>query len=309
MFNRTSVNKNIASGFFGKLSGFPDFIKYNSAGKEILSIDTWIQEGLALAKLKMKNDWKNYYNILPKMNFIYPFTGTDNITVGSIVSSGDRSGRSYPFIMFSLINKCLIAESSQFLIPYDCKEIYLRFEKIISENLNAVDTANLKTGVENLSISIPDSVNISSDYKNFLSTFKLINLFELEEGKEILLSELFEKHIKIYDHFVSFSYKLSPDKHDDFIIVSLFVQLSQMIFKNINSIPAAFWYQVKENSGLVLISFTKPTAKDYVDLLLLNNSESGLEFKTGKSLIRENSFVKTSFTLTEFLNSVKTSLN
>lgn len=309
MFNRTSANKHIAAGFFGKLPGFPDFIKHNSAGKEILSIDTWIQEGLALAKLKIKNNWKNYYNNLPKMNFIYPFTGTDNIILGSIVSSGDKSGRSYPFIMFSLINKSLIAGSSQFLIPYDCKEIFFGFEKIISENLTAVDTANLKSSVENLSISIPDSVNISSDNKNFLSTFKLVNVFELEEDKEILISDLFEKHIKVFDHFISLEYKLYPDKQNEFFLIGFFVDLIKVIFKNHNSIPLVFWYQVKENSGSVLISFTKPTAKDFVDLLLLNTSENGLEFKTAKSLIRENSFIKTNFTLTDFLNSVKTSLN
>jgi len=59
---KTINNTNVSTGFFGKLPGFTDFIKYNAAGKEILSIDNWLQEGLALVKLKYKNDWKNYYN-------------------------------------------------------------------------------------------------------------------------------------------------------------------------------------------------------------------------------------------------------
>ena len=133
MFNSDSENKNIVTGYFGKLPGFPDFIKYNSAGKEIIVIDTWLQEGLALAKLKIKNDWKSYYNSLNKMNFIFPFTGTDNITIGNISSSNDKSGRSYPFIMFSLFNKNSITELSNYLIPYAFKEIFSGMNKILDE--------------------------------------------------------------------------------------------------------------------------------------------------------------------------------
>ena len=32
---RTINNSDVSTGFFGKLPGFTDFIKYNAAGKEI----------------------------------------------------------------------------------------------------------------------------------------------------------------------------------------------------------------------------------------------------------------------------------
>ena len=96
-------HNNLSIGFLGKLPQFSDFIKLNASSKEILVLDNWIQEGLALAKLKYKNDWHNYYNNCPKIYFIYPFTDTENILLGVIFPAKDRSGRNYPFIMFQYL--------------------------------------------------------------------------------------------------------------------------------------------------------------------------------------------------------------
>jgi type VI secretion system ImpM family protein len=319
MFNSNSGNnKNIVSGFFGKLPGFPDFIKYNSAGKEILAIDSWLQEGLALAKLKFKNDWKSYYNNLTKINFIYPFTGTDNITIGSISSSNDQSGRSYPFIMFSIINKSSITELSNFLIPYAFKEILFELDKIIAMNKMAEDTANLKHSIDNLRMQNLVTAYILSDYRKFLSGAKLSNMFELEEGNETSLNDLIEKHIKIYEHFVSISYKIISDQPDDFVLVCFCIQLLQKIFKNSNS-AAVFWFQCDDNSGLLFLSFTKPTPKDFVDLMLNNSSSNAQleiidehikrEYHSGKSLVKDGSTINNNVSLNEFLNVVETHLN
>jgi type VI secretion system ImpM family protein len=319
MFNSTSGNnKNIVSGFFGKLPGFPDFIKYNSAGKEILAIDTWLQEGLALAKLKFKNDWKSYYNNLTKINFIYPFTGTDNITIGKISSSNDKSGRSYPFIMFNLFNKNSISELSNFLIPYAFKEILFELDKIIAVNKMAEDTANLKHGIDNLRMQNLVPAYILSDYKKYLSGTKLLSVFELEEGNEASLNDLFEKHIKVYEHFVSLSYKINSDQTDDFVLICFCIQLLQKIFKNSN-LAAVFWFQYDDNSGLLFLSFTKPTPKDFIDLMLNNNSSNAQseiideyikrEYHNGKSLVKDGTTINNSISLSEFLNVVETHLN
>ena len=70
-----------------------------------------------------------------------------------------------------------------------------------------------------------------------------------------------------------------------------------------------------DNSGFLFLSFTKPTPKDFIDLLLSNrisetsNENIAMENQTGKSLVRDNSTINGSITLQEFLDSVKTYLN
>ena len=111
------------------------------------------------------------------------------------------------------------------------------------------------------------------------------------------------------------SYKRNPDQSDDFISTCFCVQLLQIVFKSINSTPIVFWYMLDDNSGFLFLSFTKPTPKDFIDLLLSNrisetsNENIAMENQTGKSLVRDNSTINGSITLQEFLDSVKTYLN
>ncbi len=315
MFNSNSGNKNIVTGFFGKLPGFPDFIKHNSAGKEILSIDAWIQEGLALAKTKIKNEWKNYYNNLPKMNFIYPHTGTENFLIGSLLPSSDKSGRSYPFILFSQFNKNLLNEFSNFLIPYALKDIYLKFNNTIDENIQTDDTTNIREGINNLTMQNLIPPHIASDYRNFLSSTELSNIFSSDKINEFSLTGLFEKNIKLFEHFISVSYKRNLNQKDDAIIICFCIQLLEKIFNNINSIPSVLWFNADEESGIFLLSFTKPTAKDFIDLLLSNNSadlyneNNEIENRTAKFLIQDNTTIDNKINLNEFLVLVESHLN
>jgi hypothetical protein len=156
---------------------------------------------------------------------------------------------------------------------------------------------------------------IASDYKNFLSGTKLLSVFELEEDYKVSLNDLFEKQIKVYEHFVSITYKRNPDEPDDFILICFCVQLLQIVLKNLNSTPVVFWYMLDDNSGLLFLSFTKPAPKDFIDLLFSNriSETSNVNIvtgnRTGKSFVRDNSIINGSITLQEFLDSVKTSLN
>ena len=117
------------------------------------TIDNWLQEGLALAKLKYKNEWKDFYNNTSSINFIYPFTGTDNTTIGVISPSNDKSGRSFPFIMFHNIKKNVNDDSSFYLIPSAYKEMSLILLVILLMiNKSTEDTSGLKSLTDNVKL-------------------------------------------------------------------------------------------------------------------------------------------------------------
>ena len=310
---KTINSQNVSTGFFGKLPGFTDFIKYNAAGKEILSIDNWLQEGLALAKLKYKNEWKNYYNNSLSLNFVYPFTGTDNTTIGVISPSNDKSGRSFPFIMFSNIKKNVNDSSSFYLIPSAHIEIFHLLEDIVAANKSTEDTFGLKSLIDNIKLSFVNDVLVANDYKKFISENKLSDVFDLDNENKFNLNDYFENKLKIFEHFICFSYTEYLNHSNNSFMISYYIQLLQKIFKYSDSTPGIFWTQLDDKSWLLFLIFTKPTPKDFIDLLIydrtsLMNSEED-KFQLRNSLFRNNSIISGNISLSEFLNSIRNYLN
>ncbi len=315
MLTDSSINiKNNITGFFGKLTGFADFIKYNASGKEILTIDSWLQEGLALAKLKYRNEWKSYYDKTAKINFIYPFTDTENITIGIMCPSYDKSGRSYPFLIFRNVGKK--ASEPYYLIPASYNKLFESFEEILEENKMVQDTANLKAVIDNLNHSGTGNPNFLSNYKNFILKTDLNNIFNVDKSEAIQLNDYLGKNIKNYQHLICIRFTSIEDQSENYSLISFYIQLIQILFKNQNSSPAAFWINFEDNSGLIFLTFSRPTPKDFIDLLLNSNNteidvnldeQSGLD--NGKYLVQDNLIIDYNLKLAEFLNYVRTHLN
>lgn len=315
MLNDNSTNtKNVTTGFFGKLTGFADFIKYNASGNEILTVDSWLQEGLALAKLKLKNEWKNYYDKISNINFIYPFTDTDNITIGIMCPSYDKSGRSFPFLLFRNIEKR--ANEPYYLIPSFYNRLFEGFEEILEVNKNIQDTANLKAVIDNLHQSLTINQSTLNDYKSFISKTDLNHIFGINENEAIQLNDYFEKNIKILQHLICIKYNSIGSQLDNYSLISFYIQLIQVLLKNQNSSPAVFWLDFDDNTGLIFFTFSRPTPKDFLDLLLNSNKTEAISdsteqssYSSGKYLIQDNLIINYNLKLTEFLNYIKTHLS
>ena len=320
METKTINNPNVSTGFFGKLPGFTDFIKYNAAGREILTIDNWLQEGLALAKLKYKNEWKNYYNNSLTLNFVYPFTGTDNTTIGVISPSNDKSGRSFPLIMFRNIKKNVNDGLSYYLIPTAHREIFQFLTDIIDENRLTEDTSSLKSLTDNLKLSDINNVLLADDYKKFISETKLCDVpCNSENENHFNLNDFFEDNLKIFEHFICYSYATDLNHSNNSFIICYYIQLLQKVFKNSDSTPGIFWTQLDDKSWLLFLIFTKPSPKDFIDLLFYNRAslitseenanDNKKEFHTGNSLFRNNSVISGNISLSELLNSIRNYIN
>jgi len=316
MFQETKNlnNPNISTGFFGKLPGFNDFIKYNAAGKEILTIDNWIQEGLALAKLKFKNEWKNHYDNLASINFVYPFTGTDSTTIGVIFPSNDKSGRSFPFLMFSNFKKNINVDLSFYLLPYTFKDLFYSFDEIVEANEMIEDTSGLRYVIDNLQLNESSNGLVISDYRKFISETKLCDVLDIENETQLNIKNLFKNNLKIFEHFICFNYRADLNQPNNSLMICYCINLLQKVFKNSDTQPGIFWMQLDDKSWLVYLTFNKPTPKDFIDLLFYNrtlfmNSEENSnerkkDFYSGDSLIHDNSIVNSSISLNEFLNSI-----
>lgn len=88
------------AGCFGKLPCQPDFVRHNARQREVMVLDQWVQQAVAMLTRRMAGGGEDLWKLVPAVNFI-TIGGDDERTLfGTMVPSRDRSGRSYPFVTF-----------------------------------------------------------------------------------------------------------------------------------------------------------------------------------------------------------------
>jgi len=307
----------ITTGYFGKLPKFADFVKYNASGDEILLIDNWIQEGIRLAKLKYKNNWKNYYNNTSSFYFIFPFTNTDKITIGIISPSNDKSGRSFPFIIFGIIKRDLIESSKVHLLPLNFKEYYESLNEILKSNSLKKDLSEMKSQTINLSnVTLPANSN-ENIYYNYLSNSLIENLYQKtsinsENDTEQTLNDLFRNRIEILEHSPAIKFNFNSVTDNDLLNICFYIQLLLKIFNRSNFFPAVFWNNRKENVLTLSLFFQKPTPLNFLDLIYFDNENSNDTMHEKKeeeylsqdlpSIFKKNLTIDYSHSLKEFID-------
>jgi hypothetical protein len=253
------------------------------------------------------------------LNFVYPFTGTDNTTIGVITPSSDKSGRSFPFLMFNNIKKNVNDSLSFHLIPSAHREIFDLLSDVVEVNKTVEDTSGLKSLIDNLKLSNVNDVLIENDYKKFISETRLCDIHVSENENQINLNGQFVDKLKIFEHFMCFSFTADLNLTHNSFIISFYIQLLQKIFKNSDSTPGIFWTQLDDKSWLLFLIFTKPSPKDFIDLLIYNSTslltlegnkqDDKKEFHSGNSLFRNNSAISANISLLEFLSSIRNYIN
>jgi len=307
----------ITTGYFGKLPKFADFVKYNASGDEILLIDNWIQEGIRLAKLKYKNNWKNYYNNTSSFYFIFPFTNTDKITIGIISPSNDKSGRSFPFIIFGIIKRDLIESSKVHLLPLNFKEYYESLNEILKSNSLKKDLSEMKSQTINLSnVTLPANSN-ENIYENYLSNSLVENLYQkisINSDNDTVQTviDLFRNRIEILEHSPGVNLNFNSGTDNDLLNICFYIQLLLKIFNRSNFFPAVFWNNRKENVLTLSLFFQKPTPLNFLDLIYFDNENSNDTMHEKKeeeylsqdlpSIFKKNLTIDYSHSLKEFID-------
>ncbi|WP_110657971.1 type VI secretion system-associated protein TagF [Salinicola halimionae] len=98
-------------GCFGKIPAKADFVGVNAAGAVIQELDQWLQS--ALVQFLDHEDWMHRFDALPVCFFHYHARNGSDV-MGAMISSGDASGRRYPFFIFQMLK----TEGRQSVLPY-----------------------------------------------------------------------------------------------------------------------------------------------------------------------------------------------
>jgi type VI secretion system protein ImpM len=92
---------------FGKLPMSADFVRHNAGGREVLAFDQWLQQGIYHARTELRAEWESSYQRAPAYRFVFFPENSENLLLGVLHPSQDRSERHYPFIVCLQIDRRL----------------------------------------------------------------------------------------------------------------------------------------------------------------------------------------------------------
>lgn len=259
MFHKNSDE--IVSGYFGKLPEFNDFIKYNAGSPEILYIDNWLQEGLAKVKAKFKAEWKDKYDSLPPTGFFLPVPSSDKIAAGMMYAGKDKSGREFPFIMFSVITGKLF--DPFFLMPVELEKNLSGLDEILreEENLNSLNNA-----LKNYKISLPSKESVNDGFRQYLAD-SYLNEFLIRTGfsspEEIIRDRMYPDNSFIRISFVTDE---SHFGYDAGVLIYILNKKLNLSWKH----TSVFWSKNRDDNYQIIIFPLRLTAINFIDLLAID---------------------------------------
>ena len=276
-----NYNQNPIYGYFGKLPVFNDFIKYNAGNNEILVLDKWLQEGIILARQKLKSDWKPVYKNSFPLKFFFPFTGTNKLVSGVIFPSNDKSGRDFPFIMFCIYGNYIVDDVPFYLIPLQFNNEFNSFELIFNEVNANTSLESLNEQINRVSSPFTEETFVEK-YRTFIGGLTQEDFWEKifdfnEEKKYCLINNLFHPDIKNSSVALRFDFfSKSGDNVFDICFLLNMLALSKKDF----FLPAIFWTKDTENNNSLYIFPLKPNPLNYLDIISSAENSDRIFIKT-----------------------------
>ena len=277
MFNRLD---NIF-GYFGKLPGFNDFVKFNAGGEELLVFDKWLQEGIISARMKLKSNWTNYYKNSEQYFFFYPFTGTGRALAGLIIPGYDKSGREFPFIVFFYFDKERLNNFPSHLIPMILFDILKEFKFAVIDIFSITDLSIINERLNKISYNLNNIYNKKSFYQNYISNtqqavfWKRIIPVSNDSEKLLFLENLYSSDNKHKAAPVIISFISGEDHYLNDLTFLLHITIT---FRNLpDSLPAIFWSYSENKNHFLYLFLNKPLPNNYIDLLSNQIDETNLQ--------------------------------
>jgi type VI secretion system ImpM family protein len=250
---------NLPISYFGKLPGYPDFIKFNSGDTEFCRFDEWIQKGMHSAKLKF-NDWKSLYRKAPPYNFIIPGKETDKVLAGLLYFSYDKHEREFPFIIFTSL---------------ELHSLGLEFHLL---------PAYLKENADFLSSGLPDRINESLIQPEPI----------LSKTTGEYIKQTYDHFIRMQNQFPAFPENLnsrnvcintSMSSSNNNYTLYISALLKFYTANGDDELPAVFWSENNEMDNRLFL-FRNKTVLDFLNLLcpdygnIASYTDHGIENKT-----------------------------
>ncbi len=286
-------------GYFGKLPIFNDFVKYNAGNQEIIVMDNWLQEGMVLAKQKLKNDWKLVYrNSLP-LSFFYPFTGTDKFISGVIYPSNDKSDRDFPFLIFFDFNKNIFDRISFFLEPLFFNNEFRSFDQVFNNISINTSISDLTENINQISANISEE-KVNEHYQAFINSslqedywLRILKDF-IDEQKYFIINNILNPEIKNSTLALKFDFT-STDENS--VLDMCFLINMVFVSKGNSFLPAVFWTKDVHNNLSLYIFPSKPSPLNYLDMICPTEN-SGRIFNVNDKI----GFSQVSSSIKDFLN-------
>lgn len=286
--NNESISA-ISFGFFGKLPQYPDFIKYKASSEEFVLFDEWLQKGIAAAKLKFGNSWKDIYNKSTYFDFIFPVKKNNKILLGVLNSSSDKSGRQFPFVIFSILADQLFTSANSGTLPlvlnsfyYRAKQLFINAGKL--EDLNQINSEFNKAEAK-LNPSLA-AENIFNEYLDTTSVFDFLNRTDIKSSVNNIDNHTEKK---------SFTINFNTDDENYNFDTGFIIHLLSLVHKKTEIVPYMFKTMTPECKVNLSINFNEPEQDEYAKIIS-NEIAAGNVFD---SLLNTND---TQVSLKKFLN-------
>lgn len=304
------------TGYFGKLPAFNDFVKFNSAYKEFYNFDSWIQDGLSVLKLKHKSDWKDIYRKSGSYTFMFRDQDSDHSIAGKMFPSFDKTGRSYPFIIFIRTANQQPDSQLLFLPILQFDEAFRRMDIVYSSASGCSSQQELTSMMEKEFTDLQLKKN-GLTYKNFLEATSIQNLWETVLGnfnhpdKYFFIKKIKNGRLNNYNFLngVKLNFPVQNELRTEIIL--FFIDVITKVF---TSKSFAYFFNNNKDRKSLFVFGTSLNSQNYRDImhidddsskLLKLNQDSGTQlpvdsYPPSVKLLAE----KSDLTLNEFINSI-----
>lgn len=273
------TSSKVSFGCFGKLQKFADFVKFNSGNSEIVLFDRWLQSGLQYSKTKLSTNFNRLYSAAETVQFIFPNQKSSSVLLGTFIPSNDRSGRKYPFIVFSQFSFSITDDNPHLLtIIFDDffsnsdKNIYLMKDKeklddIIPEIENNFNFGEIKVSHK------------KSRYDEYLSATTIGKLWNRLFGKfddnrkYLLFSNLKEillpfRTQQLNNFTLGLKIPIVTDNEFKYLDISFWTDVCLRLIGDMNFQPYLFWSRnTITNTSYVILFLNQPPYDSYTYLI------------------------------------------
>jgi type VI secretion system protein ImpM len=163
-------------GYYGKLPLSPEFLRLHAAGEEVRELDGWLESGIQYAKGKAGSEWPALVAQADIWNFLFVPEGNGRVMCGAVFASRDRAGRSFPFLVFLLL-ECQRVPPAPWLIPLKCR-VFLEKARQLLEQLRAdLDWDRFRERAESLSEEVDPDAALEAGFYDYLSRTTLAEFY------------------------------------------------------------------------------------------------------------------------------------
>ena len=155
-------------GYYGKLPVSPEFIRLHAAGPELRELDEWLERGMQYAKAQAGSEWPALLAQADIWDFLFVPEGNGRAVCGAIFASRDRAGRSFPFLIFLLLERQNLPPTP-WLIPLRCREFLAQTRQVLQKLRADLDWSAFRASVESLPAKVHTDASIEAGYEDYIS--------------------------------------------------------------------------------------------------------------------------------------------